>query len=309
MSPFHKFSSRRAARSAARWFVELDRESAATRDESKFAAWLARDSRNEAAFARCQAVVSLTAKSLSRPRVDWAFEEAAQLAHARPLVPRASPWYGRPAFAWSIAALSMLVAALAVLDRSVPARSSAPWSAPAAEPGLGGNVAVGDGARDPALVLPGDIVVDAGSVVVLPFGSTAQEPSEPAGEATIETVAARLYDGVLRQLNALPGVYVVDREAAAAYAGRAIDADEIARQLGARGIVEAQVTSDGGQVRVEFRFIDAARNSTLQKAFERPADELTVMRSDIVTDIAGALADSPKSSVLAPPLANEGDLP
>ena len=291
-----------AARTAAQWFVELDGASVAPTQEAALAAWLEESPAHERELERCETAVHLAQELAHDADVQWAFDEAAHLAAAVP--PRAAAsrgvrWYQRPALSWSIAALAVVVAVLAVVWRESPP-ATATMTALASGEGLPPEVIIELASADPVVVLPGEIVVDARSVAVLPFVGVGDRLAETREGAATNAIAARLYDEVVRQLATIPGVYVVGRPSVVPYENRDLRPEAVAAQLGVRGIVAARVESEDGRVRVLLQVIDVAGNGALSEdAFDRPVAELTAMRTDIVTNIAAALASPAGTAVPA----------
>jgi len=289
--------------SAADWFVAVDAQSADPAAEARFAAWVDADPEHGAALARCEAAVALTRHLGEAARLGGAFEEAARLAAgAGQSGPRRRRW-SHPAVAWSAAAASLAIAVLATIGRDSPAPDGSDPVRATAPAEAAYTVTVDVAGADSAVLLPGPVVVDARSVAVLPFvevALAADDAVTPGGLAA--DLAASLYDEVVRQLASIPGVYVVDRQAVAPYAGSDIDAEQIAAQLGVRGVVEALVGTVGGRVQVTLRLTDAARaGPPIQEGFESRVGDLGAMRAEIVTNIALALADAPVPPAYVPP--------
>jgi TolB-like protein len=308
-----------AERAAARWYVAVDTATETTSGleaERDLTAWLARDAGNADALARCHAAAELTRLSRERPALRSAFDDAAQLAAAAraPALPAAARWYRRPAIAWSVALIAVLTAA-------------GRWLAPPGTDGpgpveiSGGNPASGMpaavqrpdasmpdlaerfGATAPAVVLPGpgDVIVDARSVAVLPFGGIAGLAPAAAVDSDTLELAGRLYEDVLRQLAALPGFYVVDRGSVAAYANEDVPLEDLAARLGVRGIVEASVASVGGEVSVTLRLTDAYHLKRTEESIDRPSEQVALLDTDIAANIALAFVDGADLTDLALP--------
>jgi TolB-like protein len=191
--------------------------------------------------------------------------------------------------AWSVAAIAVVVAVGVSWQREL-APVVAPPAASARDtlsPELVRELAV----AKPVVLSPdtANLVVDARSVAVLPFEL---EPLAPGGDsAATERVAATLYDDIVRDLAAIPGVHVFERSALASYAQSDIAPEDIALQLSVRGIVNARVASADGHVRVVLRIVDAAQVELgSERTFDRPIAELGALRTDIVTTIATTLA-------------------
>jgi TolB-like protein len=134
-------------------------------------------------------------------------------------------------------------------------------------------------------VLANEMPVDARSLAVLPFA----QRGEPSSQAS--SVAESIYAQVLRQLSAVPGIIVVDPTSAAVYSGSELAPEEIALQLGVRGVVEGRIESVDGEVRFELRLTDAAAaGSSIDEAIERPAAEIAMLQTDIASSVLSALA-------------------
>jgi TolB-like protein len=273
---------------AARWFVELDRGMFDSAKDRELTTWLERDAEHEAELARCEAAVQLTRELQGDDELRWAFAEAARLAEQRP-VHFALSWYRRPALAWAVAAIALVVAVgvswqrrpvPAIAPPDVPARSALPAE-------LVRELAV----AKPVVLSPdtANLVVDARSVAVLPFEL---EPLARGSDIeAAEDVVAKLYDDVVRDLATISGVHVLDRSVVAPYADRDLAPEEMAMQLSVRGVVSARVASAEGRVRVEVKIVDAARAALgSERTFDRPVAELSALRTDIVIHIATTLA-------------------
>lgn len=263
------------------------------------------DERDAAVFARCDAVMALTPKLAASPDVEWAYDEARRLARTAPgslAQSKSRPWYLSPVLAWSAAgvlAVALVVSSLpgAFTDRAVggdSATDATPVTASAFTPTsitfapivISPELAQMLAGIEPVLVLSNQTPVDARSLAVLPF---AQEDGESSSQAS--SVAEAIYAQVLRQLSAVPGIIVVDAATAAIYSESDLSPEEIALQLGVRGVVQGRVESVDGEVRFELRLTDAAAaGSSIDEAIERPTDELAQLQVDIASSVLGALA-------------------
>jgi TolB-like protein len=277
-----------AADMAARWFVELDAGPLDPAREPELAAWLERDAEHEAELARCEAAVALARELQGDDELRWAFAETAHLAETPP--PRLTlSWFRRPALAWSVAAIAVVVAVAVSWERR-PAPAIAPVAA-STRNALSPELVRELSAAKPVVLSPdtANLVVDGLSVAVLPFEL---EPLAPGGDSgAAESLAATLYDDMVSDLAAIPGVYVLERSAVAPYATSDLAPREIAMQLSVRSVVTARVATADGRVRVVLQIVDAARAALgSEQTFDRPTAELTALRTDIVTNIATTLA-------------------
>ncbi|MGD8340899.1 MAG: hypothetical protein PVH89_08960 [Gammaproteobacteria bacterium] len=262
---------------------------------------------DRAVFARCDAVMALAPKLAESADTAWAFEEARRIARSGPEQrerPSTTRWYLGPWPAWGVAGALAIALALALLPASEsPLPGPTPGEAEPAVPNITFApivistelarslaevepvVALTDAtARSSELPAPG-VWVDGRSLAVLPFAAS----GDFSGGGT---TAASLYEQVVRQLRSIPGLYLIDSATAAVYAGSDLPAEEIARQLGVRGIVEGQIeAADSGDIRFELSFTDAsASGNSIREAIERPTEELVLLQSDIASTVLGALA-------------------
>lgn len=290
----HETDFGRMRMTAAQWFVELTGRTVDDVTEAQFADWLRSDSRNEIEFARCEAAVHLTNKLRLDGDLRWAFVEARQLASRqtrRSTRVRLSPWYQKVTLAWGVAATFAAIAVLALVVRDWQQPPTEISDAPVPSQ-LALAVAWTD--SEPAVLLPGHIIVDAHSLAVLPFVSGSGSGTD---HAPADGLAMALHSEVVRQLAAIPGLYVIERGSVVPYKGLDILPGDVAAQLGVRGIVEGSVVSTDETIRVVVRFFDAANRSLLlENAYEGPVGETTDIESNIVTNIAVALANSPRDA-------------
>lgn len=300
---------RSSERKASDWFVRLDAGPASAENDAAFSAWILRDPDNGGAFDRCQAAALLATKLNDRPGSRWMFEESAAIAAAgaQPgAVVRGGPWYARPALAWSIALAATIVATVSLLYSSVP--EQALQQGPIAGAMDAGSLNLSLATADPVVILPGEVVVDARSVAILPFDAEVLSDQQPGTDA--RRIASELYEDILQQLDQLPAVYVADSRSVAAYANETMPNEQIAAQLGVRGVVEGNVffdegeirvvvrmtdvynvLADDGQVRAVVRMTDVYEDSMPGGSFETSIGERATMRANIANNIVVALSE------------------
>ena len=119
------------------------------------------------------------------------------------------------------------------------------------------------------------------SIVVLPFLNLSGDPQQ-------DRVSDGITDSLTTDLSrAIPGSFVVSRDTAFAYKGKAADARQIGRELDVRYVVEGSVLPDGELVRVNSQLIDAETGGHLW------AERFDLKRSDVLEvqdDIVGRLS-------------------
>jgi TolB-like protein len=247
-------------------------------------------------FARCDAVLALLPRLADSPDLAWAFAEARHLARAAP-PGTALPWYRRVRIAWSAAALSTAAAAALAIYVLLPPRDDTALPA-AAVPESSFATAMSAAeladriAQFEPVLISGTVPVDGRSLVVLPFSKGAGS-FKPEATAKPEPADA-LYDRLVRQLDSMPGLYVVDAATAAIYADGTYSPEQIALYLGVRGVVQGKVHADDGRIYLEFVFTDAAgAGREIERDFERPVEELAMLQNDVARSVIDVLGEAP----------------
>jgi TolB-like protein len=285
---------------AAEWFVALDARPSDEITAARFASWLDRAAEHEQELERCDAATGIARGLADDPELRWAYDEVAALAtrdattNRRALARRALLRFGWAA-AVTAAGLAAVAAVWLTRDGHSPTRrpatnplameQAAPPVDAAASAERGASIAAAAAAY-PIARLPSGGVVDASSVAVLPFGAPPDE-----SRAT-RVLAVSLSRDIGSALAALPGIYVVGAQRAAAYLGTELDAPELGEQLGVRGIVVGELAEHDGQIRISADLVDAATDQRLWHAeYERPAEELMPLAAEIGDEITAALID------------------
>lgn len=254
-------------------------------------------------FARCDAVLAVATRLADSEELAWAFSEARQLARAAP--PAADlPWYRRVGVAWSTAMLSTAAAAVLAIYALLPSGDDAALP-PAAVPETIFATAISAAelanriAQFEPVLIGEAIPVDGRSFVILPFAKGAGS-YKPEATAKAEPADA-LYDRLVRQLSSMPGLHVIDAATAAIYADGTYSPEQIALYLGVRGVVQGIVHADGDRIYLDFRFTDAAgAGREVDRAFERPLDELAMLQNDIALSLLDVLGEAPAAVGVQP---------
>jgi adenylate cyclase len=122
------------------------------------------------------------------------------------------------------------------------------------------------------------------SIVVLPFLNLSGDPQQD-----------RISDGITDSLTtdlsrAIPGSFVVSRDTAFAYKGKAADLRQIGRALNVRYVVEGSVLPDGDLVRVNSQLIDADTGGHLwAERFDLKRSDVLNVQDDIVERLSRAI--------------------
>ncbi|HSE04955.1 MAG TPA: adenylate/guanylate cyclase domain-containing protein [Methylomirabilota bacterium] len=94
------------------------------------------------------------------------------------------------------------------------------------------------------------------SIVVLPFSNLSGDPSQ-------DYFADGITEDLTSDLSRIAGSFVISRNTAFTFKGKAVDARQIGRELGVRYVLEGSVRRMGGTVRVNAQLIDAGTGAHL----------------------------------------------
>ena len=121
------------------------------------------------------------------------------------------------------------------------------------------------------------------SIVVLPFANLSNDTDQ-------EYFADGITEDLTTDLSRISGSFVIARNTAFTYKGKAVDAKQIGRELGVRYVLEGSVRRSGSQVRVNAQLVDAETGAHLwAERFDRESADLLQMQDDITRRIASEL--------------------
>jgi len=122
------------------------------------------------------------------------------------------------------------------------------------------------------------------SVAILPFDNMSGDPEH-------EYFSDGITDDIATDLSKVSGLFVIARNATAAYKGRAAGLKQVAHELGVRYVLEGSVRRVGGKVRINARLTDA--NSTNQlwaERFDGELKDIFALQDQITENVVAALA-------------------
>ncbi len=121
------------------------------------------------------------------------------------------------------------------------------------------------------------------SIVVLPFANM-------SGDAEQEYFADGLTEDLTTELSRMPGAFVIARNTAFTYKGKAADVKAIGRELGVRYALEGSVRKSGSRVRFNAQLIDAETGAHLwADRFDRELVDLFDLQDSVTQELAGAM--------------------
>ncbi len=121
------------------------------------------------------------------------------------------------------------------------------------------------------------------SIVVLPFANIGGDPEQ---EHFVDGVT----ESLTTDLSRIRGSFVIGRNTAFTYKGKAVDLKQIGRELNVGYVLEGSAQRGGGRMRVNVQLIDAETGSHLwAERFDKPLADLFDMQDEVVARLAGAL--------------------
>jgi TolB-like protein len=121
------------------------------------------------------------------------------------------------------------------------------------------------------------------SLVVLPFANI-------GGDAEQEHFVDGVTESLTTDLSRVPGAFVIGRNTAFTYKGKAVDLKQIGRELNVRYVLEGSVQRGGSRMRVNVQLIDAETSNHLWgDLFDKPVADLFDMQDEIVSRLANRL--------------------
>ncbi len=121
------------------------------------------------------------------------------------------------------------------------------------------------------------------SIAVLPFANLSGEPEQ-------EYFADGIADDIQTALSKSRWLFVMSRNSAFAFKGKAMEVDEIARKLGVRYVLFGSVRRSTSKVRVSAQLVDAETGESLwAERYDRDLTDLFALQDEIAEAVAGAI--------------------
>src|SRR5271165_4752210 len=121
------------------------------------------------------------------------------------------------------------------------------------------------------------------SVVVLPFANLSGDPAQ-------DYFADGVTENLTTDLSRIRDSFVIARNTAFTYKGKAIDAKQIGKELAVRYVLEGSVQRDQNRVRVNAQLIDAESGAHIwADRFEADMADLFKLQDQVVAQLANAL--------------------
>jgi adenylate cyclase len=129
-----------------------------------------------------------------------------------------------------------------------------------------------------ALPLP-----DKPSIVVLPFANMSNDPEQ-------DYFSDGLTEDLTSDLSRIDSLFVIARNSAFTYKGKAVKVQDVGREMGVRYVLEGSVRRADNQVRISAQLIDTTTGGHLwSEHYDRPLQDIFALQDEIVQKIVTTL--------------------
>ena len=119
---------------------------------------------------------------------------------------------------------------------------------------------------------------------MLPFSNFSDDPKQ--GYFT-----DGLTEDIITELSRFSGLFVIARNSAFTYKGRAVDVRDVSRELGVRYVLEGSVRHANQRIRVTAQLIDAISGSHLWvEKYDRVLEDIFEVQEEVARAIVAAMA-------------------
>src|SRR5262249_26460697 len=120
---------------------------------------------------------------------------------------------------------------------------------------------------------------DKPSIVVLPFVNMSQDPGQ-------EYFSDGLTDVLTGDLSQISSLFVIARNSAFTYKGKAVKVQDVGREMGVRYVLEGSVQKTSDQIRIVAQLIDTTTGGHIwSERYDRPLKDLFALQDEIVQQI------------------------
>jgi adenylate cyclase len=124
---------------------------------------------------------------------------------------------------------------------------------------------------------------DVPSIAVLPFVNMSADPQQ-------EYFSDGLTEEIITALSKTPKLFVIARNSSSVYKGKAVNVQQVSRELGVKYVLEGSVRSSGNQLRITAQLIDATTGSHLwAERYDRELKDIFALQDEITMKILTSL--------------------
>jgi adenylate cyclase len=121
------------------------------------------------------------------------------------------------------------------------------------------------------------------SVAVLPFDNMSDDPEQ-------EYFSDGITEDIITALSQIRTFFVIARNTTFTYKGKAVDVQDVARELGVRYVLEGSIRRAGGRIRVTAQLIDGETgNHIWAERYDRDLEDIFAVQDEITTTVVGAI--------------------
>jgi len=136
-------------------------------------------------------------------------------------------------------------------------------------------------------------LTDRPSIVVLPFVNISEDPKR-------DFFSDGLTEEITNALSRLPQIFVIARNSAFTYKGKAVDVKQVGREMGVQYVVEGSVRTEGNRIRVTAQLVDSTTGRhVFSERYDRELKDIFATQDDIAIKILTALRVALKDEELA----------
>jgi adenylate cyclase len=124
---------------------------------------------------------------------------------------------------------------------------------------------------------------DKPSIAVLPFVNMSGDPQQ-------EYFSDGLTEEIITALSKTPKLFVIARNSSSVYKGKAVNVQQVSRELGVKYVLEGSVRRSGNQLRITAQLIDATTGSHLwAERYDRELKDIFATQDEITMKILTSL--------------------
>jgi adenylate cyclase len=134
---------------------------------------------------------------------------------------------------------------------------------------------------------PADLeLLDKPSIAVLPFVNMSGDPEQ-------EYFSDGLSEEIITALSKIPDLFVIARNSTFIYKGKAVNVQQVGRELGVQYVLEGSVRKAGDRIRVTAQLIDSTSGGHLwAERYDRKIEDIFAVQDNIVMNILKGMPEN-----------------